>query len=137
VTEPTFWMCDVTNVQQKAGQSSGTSWTYFESLWAEDNCRRFAPLIYISEVLSSGHGSGSGNFGRKVFWTVLNPSSQIPGYLTLWGRNYFFNFSTLCIWNVNNTGMKEVSIVKQTAFWREKNGEYRACLKYSVPIVVE
>ena len=27
--------------------------------------------------------------------------------------------------------------MKQTAFWREKNGEYRACLKYSVPIFVE
>ena len=38
---------------------------------------------------------------------------------------------------MNNTGTKQVSIVKQTAFWREKNGEYRACLKYSVPIFVE
>ena len=27
--------------------------------------------------------------------------------------------------------------MKQTAFSREKNGEYRACLKYSVPIFVE
>ena len=27
--------------------------------------------------------------------------------------------------------------MKQTAFWREKNGEYRACLKYSVPTFVE
>ena len=57
--------------------------------------------------------------------------------LTLWRRNYFFNFSTPCIWNVNNTGTKRVSIMKQTAFWREKDGEYRACLKYSVPIFVE
>jgi hypothetical protein len=32
---------------------------------------------------------------------------------------------------VNNTGTKEVSIMKQTAFLREKKGEYRACLKYS------
>ena len=38
---------------------------------------------------------------------------------------------------MNNIGTKEVSILKQTAFWREKNGEYRACLKYSVPIFVE
>ena len=38
---------------------------------------------------------------------------------------------------MNNTGTKEVSIMKQTAFWREKNGEYRACLKYSVPTFVE
>ena len=70
-------MCDVRNVHQKAGQSSGTSWTYFESLRAEDNCRTFAQLIYISEVLSSGHGSGSRNSDRKILWTVLNPSSQI------------------------------------------------------------
>ena len=27
--------------------------------------------------------------------------------------------------------------MKQTAFSREKNGEYRACLKYSAPIFVE
>jgi hypothetical protein len=37
---------------------------------------------------------------------------------------------------VNNTGTKQVSIIKKTAFLREK-GEYRACLKYSVPIFVE
>ena len=36
--------------------------------------------------------------------------------LTFWRRNYFFNFSTLCIWNVNNTGTKQVRIMKQTAF---------------------
>jgi len=38
---------------------------------------------------------------------------------------------------VNNTGTKHVRIMKQTAFWREKNGEYIPCLKYSVPIFVE
>jgi len=36
--------------------------------------------------------------------------------LTFWRRNYFFNFSTLSIQNVNNTGTKQVSIMKQTAF---------------------
>ena len=36
--------------------------------------------------------------------------------LTLWRRNYFSNFSTLCIQNVNNTGTKYVRIMKQTAF---------------------
>ena len=37
--------------------------------------------------------------------------------LTLWRLNYFFfNFSTPCIQNVNNTGTKQVSIMKQTAF---------------------
>ena len=29
---------------------------------------------------------------------------------------FFFNFSTPCIYNVNNTGTKQVSIMKQTAF---------------------
>ena len=38
---------------------------------------------------------------------------------------------------MNNTGTKEGSIMKQTAFWREKNGDYAACLKYSVRIFVE
>ena len=38
---------------------------------------------------------------------------------------------------MNNTGTKEVSIMKQTAFWREKHGEYKTCLKYSVPTFVE
>jgi hypothetical protein len=31
---------------------------------------------------------------------------------------------------------KKGSIMKQTAFWREKNGECAACLKYSVRIFV-
>jgi len=57
--------------------------------------------------------------------------------LTFWGQNYFLNFSTLCIQNVNNIGTKYVRIMKQTAFWRGKNGEYAPCLKYSVPIFVE
>jgi len=38
---------------------------------------------------------------------------------------------------VNNTGTKYVRIMKQTVFWREINGEYILCLKYSVPIFVE
>ena len=38
---------------------------------------------------------------------------------------------------MNNTGTKYFIIMKQTAFCREKNGEYITCLKYSVPIFVE
>ena len=38
---------------------------------------------------------------------------------------------------MNNTGIKYVRIMKQTAFWRGKNGEYIPCLKYSVPIFVD
>jgi len=37
---------------------------------------------------------------------------------------------------VNNTGTKYVRIMKQAAFWREKNGAYVTCLKYSVPTFV-
>ena len=32
--------------------------------------------------------------------------------LTLWRRNFFLNFSTPCIYNVNNTGTKKGSIMK-------------------------
>jgi hypothetical protein len=39
--------------------------------------------------------------------------------------------------NENNTGTKKGSIMKQTAFCREKNGECAACLKYSVRIFVD
>ena len=38
---------------------------------------------------------------------------------------------------MNNTGTKYVRIMEQTAFWREKDGEYTPRLKYSVPIFVE
>jgi len=38
---------------------------------------------------------------------------------------------------VNNTETKYFRIMKQTAFWRGKNGEYVPCLKYSLPIFVE
>jgi len=36
--------------------------------------------------------------------------------LTFWRQNYFFNFSTPCVLNVNNTGIKYVRFMKQTAF---------------------
>jgi len=36
--------------------------------------------------------------------------------LTFWRRNYFLNFSTPCVLNVNKTGTKHIRIVKQTAF---------------------
>jgi hypothetical protein len=38
---------------------------------------------------------------------------------------------------VNNTGTEQGSIMKSTAFLREENGDYAACLKYSVRIFVE
>ena len=38
---------------------------------------------------------------------------------------------------MNNTGTKEVSVMKKNCILKRKNGEYRACLKYSVPTFVE
>ena len=38
---------------------------------------------------------------------------------------------------MNNTGTKYVGIMKQIEFWRDKNGGYIPCLKYSVPLFVE
>ena len=77
----------------------------------------------------------------RSFYKVCRFGSEPPSVrqstiLTFWRRNYFFNFSTACIYNVNNTGTKQVRIMKQTAFWK-KTGEYTTCLKYSVPIFVE
>ena len=50
-------------------------------------------------------------------------------------------FGTYICWiniqNVSYTETKQVRIMKQTAFWRGKNGEYTPCLKYSVPVFVE
>jgi hypothetical protein len=62
---------------------------YFKSLWAEDNCRIFAVVIYISEVFSSLHGPGSRNPDWKVFVIFLNSSSQIPGYCIKAGYECF------------------------------------------------
>ena len=42
--------------------------------------------------------------------------SLLSESLTFWRRNYFLNFSTPCIKNVNNIGTKYVRIMKQTAF---------------------
>ena len=46
------------------------------------------------------------------------PASKLTAVsiLTFLRRNYFLNFSTLCIYNVNNIGTKYVRIMKQTAF---------------------
>jgi len=54
--------------------------------------------------------------GAKI-WSVQQINVNAQYNLILWCRNYFFNLSTPCIWNVNNTGTKQVSIMKQTAFW--------------------
>ena len=81
--------------------------------------------------------------GNGQFLTILPCHLSVrPGIcqhitLNFWRRNYFLNFSTCFIQNVNNRGTKYVRIMKQTAFWRGKNGEYIQYLKCSVHIFVE
>ena len=58
--------------------------------------------------------------------------------LTFWRRNYFFLIlahSVYKMWIIQEPNTLELR--KKTAIWREKNGEYIPCLKYSVPIFVE
>jgi len=54
--------------------------------------------------------------GGSCYDNVVEISRTYRIYLTLWRRNYYFNFSTPCIQNVNNTRTKKVSIMEQTAF---------------------
>ena len=58
-----------------------------------------------------------------LVWTDLNQPTKDMQFscregsnLAFWWRNYFLNFSTSCIYNVNKTGTKYVRIMKQTAF---------------------
>ena len=69
------------------------------------------------------------NRNAQTLWTVsillLSPPTARPFAVLVINPLapdffFFFNFNTFCIWNVNNTGTKQVSIMKQTAFWREK-----------------
>jgi len=48
--------------------------------------------------------------------TISHFRTRLCIHLTFWRRNYFFNFSTLCILSVNNTGTKYIRFMKQTAF---------------------
>ena len=57
--------------------------------------------------------------------------------LTFWRRNYFFLILAHPVYKMWIIQEPNVRIMKQTAFWRENNGEYIPCLKYSVPIFVE
>ena len=86
-------------------------------------------ILWLLNVLSFQH--------IEYFMNYTLGSILITVELTFWRRNYFLNFCTPCIYNVNNTGTKYVRFMKQTAFGRGKNGEYIPCLKYSVPVFVE
>ena len=61
--------------------------------------------------------SMTGIYNRgEVFSERYEPSLYVQLRLTFWRRNYFFNLNTPCIQNVNNTGTKQVTIMKQPAF---------------------
>ena len=77
-------------------------------------------------ITSQGKISKLANRGYSSIKLKLN---SFP-CLTFWSRNFFFNFSTPSIWNVNNTGNKYARIMKQIAFWRGKNGEYTSLLTF-------
>ena len=51
-------------------------------------------------------------FGSEV-WVLKKREERL---LTFWTRNYFFSFSTPCVYNTNNTGTKYDRIMKQIAF---------------------
>jgi len=78
-----------------------------------------AQLVEALRYKPASHGFDfrwcRGNFsltypsGRTMAMGLTQP-------LTLWRRNYFFNFSTPSIQNVNNAGTKYFRFMKQTAF---------------------
>ena len=59
-------------------------------------------------------GFGGGNLRKRDH--LENPGVDGRIILTLWRQNYFFLISAYLYKNVNNTGTKQVSIMKQTAF---------------------
>ena len=107
--------------------------------WPQPNspyCAIPAPnvILHLQYYPSAGYVSSHGIPSTHVFvWPIsLTKTHQ----LTFWCRNYFFNFSTPVykMWIIQE---QNVRIMKQTAFWKEKKGEYIPCLKHSVPIFVE
>ena len=106
----------------------GASWQSNIALGGFRSChnrriRSVAEAQYIwaeREFCIHTQGTASGNplsrnrIGRQSWFCVK--SRNLLEVLTFWRRNYFFNFSTLCIMNVNNTGTKQVRIMKQTVF---------------------
>ena len=52
--------------------------------------------------------------------------------VNLLAPEFFLNFNTSCILNVNNTGTKYVRIMKQTAFWREREKKRRVYTMFKI-----
>ena len=78
--------------------------------------------LFLRCFISGFRSSGTLRSARLLHDDVSTPNRcHIFQRLTFWCRNYFFfNFSTLCIQNVNNTRTKYVRIMKQNALWRGK-----------------
>jgi len=116
--------------------------------------RNFCPLVgYISGRVKRRQSTNRGpawmkNYTRKMSNTLMyvtlshrtnspiitagsglwHRDTEFPSYVPLNFRHrncFFFNFSTPCISNANNTGTKYVRSMKRTAFWIERNGEYK------------
>ena len=70
-------------------------------------------------------GRGVENFAQNYDRKILRGKVLLekPG-LTFWSRSYVLKFSTPCIQSVNNTGTKQVRIMKQTGLKREKRRVY-------------
>jgi hypothetical protein len=107
-----------------------------------DLCNSCEPAVQNNVCVLAGYVvpslfcTTSLDMGEETGWSQISRSGQLA-YINLLVPELFFYFNTSWIYNVNNTGTKYVRIMKQTAFWREKNGEFVACLKYSVPVFVE
>jgi len=54
--------------------------------------------------------------GELTYKSVMYKNKTNGTFNLLAPELFFFNFSTSCILNVNNTGTKYVRIMKQTAF---------------------
>ena len=91
----------------------------------------------IQDWIKSGLKSGN-----ACYYSVLNLLSSIllPKNLkmNLLATDFFFQIlahPVFKMWVIQKP--YKVALWNKTAFWREKNGDYTACLKYSVRIFVE
>ena len=79
--------------------------TFPRTLWYQQIAYNFSlHLHYIQNALQR---QATGMCEALPCYTLINPSAP---------ELFCFNFSTPCIYNVNNTDTKELSIMKQTAF---------------------
>jgi len=78
--------------------------------------------------------------GKIEFWVPVKTFQEKSYFklLTLWRRNYFFLILAhpVCkMWIIQEPN--KLALWNKLHFEEKENEEYRACLKYSVPIFVE